>query len=140
MRSFIKRLFGVNNLPFEEGPGSFGESVASLIQEYQMLSGTDQERTAILFVRRADLFQMTAPRSESTRLYRAIRSGEIASSTPGSLMDVVEKSALGSPVFFKDLLRLVARVEYRVQAGQPTFEPIYRYIDSQLIAHGFEAL
>lgn len=140
MKSFIKRLFGINDLPFEEGPGSFGESVGSLIQQYRMLDGTDQERTAIIFARRAELFEMTAPQSESTRLYRAIRSGEIASSTPRTLMDVVEKSALDSPVFFRDLLRLVARVEYGVQAGQPTFEPIYRYIDSQLTSHGIEAL
>ena len=129
-----------DDLPFDEGPGSFGESVESLIQQYLALSGDDMQRTSILFGRRADLFCATAPQSESAHLYTAIRSGAIESLRPTSLTDVVEKSALQRPMFMKDLLRLVARVEYGVRAGDDTYESINRYIDQRLQAHGIQAL
>lgn len=125
-----------DEIPFEEGPGSFGESVDSLIYQYQSLSGDNRTRTATLFDRRVDLFAATSPDSEYARLYAAIRAGAISSLSPHTMADVVEKAALQTPMFFTDLLRLVARVEYDVRAGDETFEPIYRYIDKTTKKHG----
>ena len=78
-----------DDLPFEEGPGSFGESVESLIQQYLALSGDDMQRTSILFDRRTDLFCATAPQSDSAQLYSAIRSGAIELLRPTGLSEIV---------------------------------------------------
>ena len=54
--------------------------------------------------------------------------------------DIVAKSELQRPMFMRDLLRLVARVEYGVGAGHDAYEAIYRYVDQQLQSHGIQAL